>query len=283
MNDLSKFCAPKVKYKDQMISVSDQVSLRVITFNPMMDKNNPAVVFVAGWISLIQGWKDVLREMTKDFTVYYIETREKITSRIHGKVRYDVGAIGSDIVALVSKLGLEDEKYILFGSSLGATVILDCVQYLSKRPLCLILVGPNAVFRMPKFGMIIVILFYPGLYFVLKPFIKWYLKHFRLNVRADYAQYEKYCRALDAADPWKLKNAALAFSRYQVWNLLKNIDRPALIVGASEDSLHTPENLKRMVEMMQNADYINLKTNKNTHTGQVVKALRKYLKGHGLH
>ena len=112
---------------------------------------------------------------------------------------------------------------------------------------------------------------------MLKPFIKWYLKTFRLDIKSDYAQYAKYCRALDAADPWKLKKAALAFSRYEVWNLLESIEYPSLIVGASKDSRHEPENLKRMVAMMPHATYLDMETNKNTHSKTLVEEMRKYL------
>ena len=38
-------------------------------------------------------------------------------------------------------------------------------------------------------------------------FVKWYLGKFRLDLENDMAQYEKYCNALDAADPRKLKPA----------------------------------------------------------------------------
>ncbi|MCJ7813383.1 alpha/beta hydrolase, partial [bacterium] len=108
-----------------MIAVSNHVSLQVIELMPADDQNRPAVLFIPGWISLISGWKKVLNEMTKDHRVYYIETREKISSRIQGKVEYSVEAIGQDIVTLTSQLGLADGKYILFGSSLGATSILE--------------------------------------------------------------------------------------------------------------------------------------------------------------
>ena len=112
MDNLSEFCAPESKFKKEMIVVADNVSLRVATFTPPAKNDNPAVVFVAGWISLIEGWKEVLLEMTKDFTVYYIETREKISSRVKGKVQYGVQAIGQDVVTIISKLKLKSHFYI---------------------------------------------------------------------------------------------------------------------------------------------------------------------------
>ncbi|MGD2085479.1 MAG: alpha/beta hydrolase [Candidatus Aminicenantes bacterium] len=277
MDSLSQFCPPGSTCKEELVSVSLDVSLRVITFSSSQQEDNPALVFVPGLVSLMAGWREVLLEMTKDFTVYYIETREKITSKVKGKVDYSLEAIGQEIAALVSHFNLENLGYILFGSSLGATAILESSRFLETDPLCLVLIGPNAVFRIPKFYRFIIRILSPRFFHVFKPVVKWYLKTFRLDTEADYAQYEKYCQSLDAADPWKLKKAAIAFSRYEVWDLLAEIDYPTLIVGASRDTLHEPENLKQMVSMMKNAVYLDMGTNKLTHGSGMVREMRKYI------
>ena len=276
--NISDYCAPGTTYKQEMIPITDNVSLEVITFFPPVQAQTPAVFFVSGWASLIEGWKDVVLEMTRDFTVYYIETREKISSQIKGKTEYNVEAIGKDVVELISRFNIEDNGYMLMGSSLGATAILDCCRFLKKNPLCLCLIGPNAVFRVPKFGMALIRTFYPSFYFILRPFILWYLKHFRLDTTSSHAQYEKYCQNLYAADPWKLKKAALAFSQYEVWDRLRDIDYPTLIAGASKDKLHEPKNLQQIVSMMKNATYIDMGTNEGTHSGRMVEELRSYLR-----
>jgi pimeloyl-ACP methyl ester carboxylesterase len=275
--DFTEYCAPGASCKEEMISVSGGVSLRVIRFTPARKGIHPHVVFVPGWISLMRGWQVVLREMTKDFEITYIETREKISSRAHGNTKFGVKDIGDDIVRIISGLGLVEKGYVLMGSSLGATVILDCFKSLAPKPLCLVLVGPNAVFRVPRTWIAFIHIFYPGFYLLLKPVIKWYLRTFRMDVHADYAQYQKYCSALDAADPWKLKKAVIPFSRYQVWDLLPSIDAPTLIFGASRDKLHEPENLKKMVSLMPRAVYVDMETNQGTHSESMVSELRKYL------
>ena len=283
MKDLSVFCAPGAKAREEMVQISDQVILRVIQFTPARNKGNPTVVFVAGWISLMVGWQEVLLEMTEDFPVIYIETREKISSQVRGRVKYDVKSLGDDLIALVARYGLKDDEYIMFGSSLGATVILDCCRFLPARPLSMVLIVPNAVFRVPRFVKFIILFYYPNFYFIMKRFVKWYLKHFRMDVKSDPAQFKKYCNSLDAADPWKLKRAAVSFSKYQAWPILRSIEVPALIVGASKDLLHEPEYLKKMAAMLPRAQYLDMITNKNTHTRAVVDRMREFiagLKGH---
>ena len=125
---LGDYCAPGVIVRDEMVRVTPQVSLRVITFTQTKTSSRPTIVFIAGWISLMRGWKNVLREMTKDFIVHYVETREKISSRIEGNAEFGVEEIGSDLVKLLEQMG--GAKYVLFGSSLGATAIIDCYRSL---------------------------------------------------------------------------------------------------------------------------------------------------------
>ena len=116
-------------------------------------------------------------------------------------------------------MGLSD--YVLFGSSLGATAIIDCYRSLKKKTsVAWFLSRPNAVFRVPRSWKVIVTLFYAPLYALIRPSVKWYLRTFRLNVQADAAQYEKYCEALDAADPRKLKKAVMSVWSYEVWGTL---------------------------------------------------------------
>ncbi len=275
--DLSDYCAPGATANEETVSVSFNVALRVIHFTPPQKTGHPPVVFVPGWISLIRGWQVVLKNMTTDFEIFYIETREKISSRIKGKEKFGVTELGDDIVKLISKFGLHEKRYVLLGSSLGATVILDCYRFLKYKPLCLVLIGPNAVFRVPKIWMSIVYCFYPPFYSIIKPVVKWYLRTFRMNVETDYAQYQKYCNALDTADPFKLKKAIIPFSKYQVWDLLPDIEIPTMIVGASKDKLHEPANLRKMVDMMPKAIYVDMETNQGTHSEHLVEELRKYL------
>lgn len=278
MEDLTEYCHPDSTFIEEQIPISEQVSLRVISFTSGIQSNNPCVMFIPGMISQIRNWGKVLREMTRDFPVYYIETREKISSMVKGNQNYGIDGIRQDIVTLTAHFNLKSRSYILFGSSLGGTVILDACRFLTRDPICLVLVGPNALFRMPPFSRMAVSCFPPGLYSSVKPLIKWYLKTYRLDPISDYAQYKKYCSVLDSPDPWKLKKAMLAVSRYEVWDYLEAIKYPVLIFGGSKDVMHEPGNLKKMVTLLKDGTYVDMETNANTHSKEMVFEMRKYVK-----
>ncbi len=277
MDDLTEFRARGINFNETLIAVNERVKLRVITFMPAKETHHPAIIFVSGWISMISGWRDVLIEMSRDFPVYYVETREKNSSVINGKVRYRVEDFARDIASVVDALILSDGNFILCGSSLGATAIVDSCRFLNRKPLCLVLIGVNAVFYVPTFWHIVIYLFPPKFYLIMKPIIKWYLRNFRLDVHNDRAQYEKYCRNLEAANPWKLKKAMLEFVKYEIWSRLPDIQIPALLVSASKDELHDHENIRKISTLLPLGKTIDMEINSNSHSPAVVGEIRKYI------
>lgn len=275
--DPKQFCAPGAVVHEERLVVSPGVDLKLLVFTPPGMTSKPPVLFVPGWISLITGWKDVLIEMTATYPVYYLETREKSSAILTDNQEQGIPAYREDIIRAAEKLGLLEKDYILFGSSLGATAILDAHSFVQKKPIALVLVGPNAEFRMPGWGVVIIRLIYPGLFFMVKSIVKLYLKWFRLNTTADRAQYEKYCRALDMAEPFRLKKAALRLKDYKVWNLLMDINTPVLVIGGNEDKLHEPDNLVRIVELLPRGELLDMETNSRTHSAEMVQQMNEYL------
>ncbi|MFA6469714.1 MAG: alpha/beta hydrolase [Bacteroidota bacterium] len=278
MSDFTEYCAEGTIVRERMEKGADGALLRVLSFTPPKVHATPVVIFIAGWITQMDAWKSVLREMTKDFTVLYVETREKISSRMENNSEYSIEAIGDDIVRLIEQWTFPPSGYVLAGSSLGATVIVECFHALTKPPAALLLISPNAVFRVPLIWKVIIALFYPPMYKVIKPFVKWYLKYFRLNVQVDEAQYRKYSNALDVADPWKLKKAVIALERYTIWHRLGSLHCPVLLIGALKDLIHEPGHFQTIASLLPQVSVVDLETNANTHSPMMVVELRNYLK-----
>lgn len=275
--DWSEYCAPGTICHQFRVVLSNDVSLRVISFYPQSESHLLPVVMLPGLVSVMPTFKNILIELTRHFVVHYVETRDKSSSLVEKGANYDVDAIGSDIVEVISHLQLKDQKYILFGASLSATAIIDSYQYLEKYPFCLVLLEPNAVFDYPKWSLPL-IRFSAPLYSVIKPFAKWYIKKFRVNTEEDYEMYRITSRALDAADPRKLKNTILAISKYQIWDRLSSVQSPTLIVCASKDTFHRHDDITRIVSRIKNSTYLDLEVHKRTHSKEFVGHFRIYIK-----
>ena len=143
------------KIKTSYIEVSNGIQLFQVHFKPKKITNYPPVIFIPGWGSFIQGWKIVLREMSKDFEIYYLETREK-SSAIHKKEQeITIENIGDDIARVTALINLKDDGFIALGSSMGATAILDAMAEKKLSPSLAVLIGPNVEFNIPRFLIII--------------------------------------------------------------------------------------------------------------------------------
>lgn len=278
LQDYSHYCHPGIHWSSDWYPVSDEVSLYVVTFTPFIPVTTPAIVMISGLASVIDGFREVLIELSRDFVIYFVDTREKASSRLSGKVRFTVETFGTDITTLVKMLNLQDGKFLLFGYSLGATVIVDCYRNLPEKPSCMVLLEPNATFNYPKFSVAIMRLNLPFLY-LLKPLVKWYIRQFRINRKEDYEMYKISARSLDNAHPVRLRKTALGISDYRIWDKLALLDRPVLIVGSSKDRFHSHEETKRMVEEIWNCKYIDLENNKRSHSAELGIVIREYLGG----
>ena len=275
--NLKNYCAPGCRTAREQFRAAKGVLLTYYSFHPEAGSRKDPVLFIPGWVSRMDGWRDILETLTKDRSVYYLETREKASSVVDPDTEQSVEAIAADIREFVRQKAFRDKEYVLFGPSLGATAILDADPDLTAAPKALILVGPNAVFHIPLWARFVIHLLSPGQYRWFKWLIRWYLKHFRLNVREDAAQYSKYSAALDIADPWKLKRSALALARYSVWHQLPRIKDAVLLVNAGKDVMHVPENIETMHRRLADSQILDMNTNSGTHSPELVQAIDRFL------
>ncbi len=280
--DYTRYAASGCTIKEYYITMSDGVQLRIIDFTPKGDsRKSPMFVFVAGWISLISGWEGFLKSITAKYRTIYMDTREKNTSILpaHGKVSFTMDRLKLDLKESLEKIVPRDRHFILSGSSLGATVILEEQLIAKRKPLCTILISPIAVFRFPSFLGTVIPALHPSMYLIAKPVVKWYLRNFRLDKHKEPEQVKKYENTLDAADPYKLKPNALAIRNYHIWEKLPGISVPTLIIGAKSDTLHGTDTLNRMLELLPRAAYRELASNKETHSeacgGLIVDFIRR--------
>ncbi|PKN51688.1 MAG: hypothetical protein CVU55_10635 [Deltaproteobacteria bacterium HGW-Deltaproteobacteria-13] len=280
--DYSSYAAQSTSVKEYMLEVSDGVSVKIIEFTPKnVSPEKPVILFVAGWISLISGWKDVLKVLTSEHRIIYLESREKHSSKVPDvrKVSFSMERLKLDIGEMIKKDISPSEKFILAGSSLGASAILEYCRSEGRKPQYAVLIAPNTEFRFPKVLGSIIPAIHPSLYLSVKPLIKWYLKNFRLDKKDCKEQIEKYENTLDCADPYKLKANALAIKNYSIWENPDSVDIPCLIIGATKDTLHDADNIKRLLKVVTKSTYIELESNMETHSEKAGHIIAQYIQG----
>jgi len=260
---------PDVSVEEDYVVVSDGVALRTIDFMPPCDTpERPVVVFIAGWISLIDGWKDVLKKLTPRYRTLYVETREKVSARFPERARVDFSMprMSLDISEILECKVAPEKRFCFAGSSLGSTVVLDYLSMGLRQPEQSFIIAPICELVYPFWLPLLLRPLPPLLYTAIKPPLKWYLRNIRLDKHKEPEQVKKYEGTLDAAEPKRLKANAFAIKDYSLWDKLPDVRSPVLIIGAESDSLHGLDVMNRMIALIPDADMEMMSSNRETHS-----------------
>jgi len=268
-------------FSEQRIRVNEEVSLRVVSWQPKNDDAGSPIVFVAGWVSIVSGWADFLHALTRKHPVYYIETREKKSAEFRkSRLRtedFRMEQFAEDLITACSGLPIDMEEAILSGSSLGATALLEALKHERLKAKGVFLVGPASEFRIP-FGLRWMPYLFPSpAYHVVKHFVVWYFRKFRVNVKKEPEQMRRYENTILSADPLRIKLSGRAFMHYQVWPDLETVKAPARIAYASTDKLHASDDMTRMAETIQTADLLPCESNKYMHSAPLAEDVCRFV------
>jgi len=283
MSDVFKdpISAHHASFSEQRIRVSEEVSLRVVSWQPKEVDGGSPIVFVAGWVSIVAGWAEFLSALTRKHPVYYIETREKKSAEIRkSRLRTDdfrMEKFAEDVITACSRLPIDMEEAILSGSSLGATVLLEALKHERLKAKGLFLVGPASEFHVPFALRWMPYLFPSPAYHFVKHFIVWYFRKFRVNVEKEPEQMRRYENTILSAHPLRIKLSGRAFMHYQVWPNLEAVKAPARIAYASTDMLHASNDMTRMAETIQRADLLPCESNKYMHSAPLAEDVCRFV------
>lgn len=279
----SEYTGSMVMVTEGYFNVSDGVAIKIIDFMPKGDRpERPLVVFVAGWISSISGWKDMLKELTPHYRTLYVETREKKSAILPEKsdIDFSVDRMSRDIDEILRQRVPEDRPFCFVGSSLGSTVILEYLSRRGRNPIDAFVIAPNCEFPFP-WWLLAAIRFIPASFYgKMKLILKWYLRNFRIDKEKEPEQAKKYEGTMDAAEPKRLQASALELSNYSLWDKLEMITAPVCIIGAKSDTLHGVEEMEKMVGLIPSARLEIMASNKETHSDKagkfIVEAMANY-------
>lgn len=273
---------PGVRFHERRLTVEEGVRLRLYEWRPEKDGGADPILFVAGWISLVTGWAPLLENLVQTRPVYYLETREKESAQISPKLMrpesFSVSRLAEDLVEVSNQLELDSNRTVLFGSSMGSNTILEALKGDRLTAKAAFLVGPNAEFHFPWWGRPLVHL-PPWVYSAAKPFVLWYLRTFRVNVREDPEQMARYVRTIQAADPERIMLSARAVIDYEAMPGLDTISSPVAVAYAANDTLHSEEEVQQIVSAIPQGVEVQCPSNTYMHTAEVVSDLDRFLAG----
>ena len=274
--DYTPFCCSGATYRAEYVALPTGVELFSVAFTPPEPAAAPVIIFIPGFVSLIENFRETLVELTRTHTVFYVETREKSTAKISPDHRFSIDEITSDIVHYAELKIPEGVPYAMTGWSLGATAIAEAFPRLQRKPEAVLLIEPNSSF--PFKGLA---LFLSGLvkyiYRPVVPFVKWYMRTFLIDIETDKEMYLINCRNLDTAEPVRLGKAVRQLSRYRMEGCLEQISVPALVVVTSKDRFHSHGEGTDIAARIPDARCLDMVDNKRTHSTEMGRVISDFI------
>jgi pimeloyl-ACP methyl ester carboxylesterase len=189
--------------------------------------------------------------------------------------RFDIETSGLDVSAVVHWLGLKE--YVLMGYSLGAAIIADGYRHLAVKPRQMIFLEPTPVFHYPRVAIKMARLTRQLKTMPLKIITKWYIRNFIIDKNADADMVQISAKAIDNCDPVKLKKTIVAIAGYTLWDKLAGVNCPVLVIAATKDKFHRHDETLRLLSMLENSSYVDLETNRRSHSAEAAEVIRTYL------
>ncbi|NOY09297.1 MAG: alpha/beta hydrolase [Spirochaetes bacterium] len=293
----------------RLITVSERVSLRVLSFNRFMPDAVSAaapaaasaskgiypelrplkllypVIFIPGWISHLKSWLEFLPVLTAGSSVYYMDTREKPSAGLSKDIfkyngEFSIEKHTNDLEAVINALGLQDKKFYLAGSSMGANIILRYLVQGKKHPIAAAALIPNLDFKIPKWG--VPFLYLPArIYYLIRPVIKSYLYLFKSDRGSEKSMLNYIFYGLDAAEPERLQASARDMQNYTLPDKLERVNTPCLLVGSRLDRMHLSSIVRKISNKIPNSKYLEIDASGETHTAGMAEIIIEYFKRYG--
>ena len=269
--------ARDAEYRERWVPTAPGVTLRLREWTPRRE-TAPPLVLVPGWISGIASWTEVLEAVVPHRRVVVVETRDKPSARLDGRLRVremGIPAFARDLVAAVEASGAAGPETVAFGSSLGATAILEAMKGGGLPVGGAFLVAPNARFRTPLWARPLLLL-PPAVYRAARHLAVLYILRFRLDPRKEPEQAARYRRAILEAEPRRLMVSARALADYTVWDGLETVTRPVAVAWASTDRLHEANDIRRIIEILPDPHPVPCPSNRFMHSAGIVPHLERF-------
>ncbi|RJO67355.1 MAG: alpha/beta hydrolase [Myxococcales bacterium] len=266
--------------EERYLPAGDGVALRAFIWTPKHASAKPPVLFVAGWVSAVEGWADLLRALAADRPVAYIESREKKSAQIDAAAlkaeEFTISRMAEDLIATAPHTGLPVERSLFMGSSLGATTILEALKHGRLKPRGAFLVGPNSDFVYPWWAWPIPrapLFLYPPV----KAFVLWHLRTFRVDVEREPEQWRRYEKTINSAEPLRLKLSVRGVEGYRVRPDLETVRVPVAVAYASTDKLHREAAVKTLVDALPRGRAVPCPTNKYMHSAELAADVDRFV------
>jgi Alpha/beta hydrolase family len=232
----------------------DGVELRVYRMRPARPVARRPIVFVPGWGTNPPGWYDFTKAVCGRAELYYLETREKASSRILDRsTDMGVGQAARDIGRALDFLGLVGQDFVLAGACWGAAQVLKGMIDGCLRAPTVLLQDPMHRLWFPRWILRWVSPLVPlPLLHVLRPI----LTRVMLGDMKEPVQKARAYAFVYGADFWKWKKSAEAARDFELHGALGGVRDEVFVLNGTADKVHDPAHYPRIASELPRGRFL---------------------------
>ncbi|MDT3440315.1 MULTISPECIES: alpha/beta fold hydrolase [unclassified Pseudofrankia] len=251
---------PLLPWRDEVRAVrAPDALLRALLFGGASSAAADPVLFVPGWSSTPYSWRKTLPALAARHRTWYVETREKASSRLRPGDQMTVADMAADVAELARQTVASAGRYGVIAASTGAVLALHAHPLLDPPPAWIILLLPHVAAPVPSAARVL----WPCppsvleiLRWVLLPGARYVHRRRKANGLGG------FYRVLRTADPGKLRQSLLTWQAYPGLDLdaLAAIRCPCLVIGASRDRLHPAAAARLVADRLPSGIFVDGRT-----------------------
>ena len=254
----------------------DDGEIRVLHIKPQSSISKRPVVFLAGWGGIVEGYSDLYEVIHDLVEFYYVETREKKSSKLNRKkAKMNMTQKAKDVGDAIKYLGIENDDFVLFGTCWGGAVVLQGLLDGTIDAPTIVAHDPMHTLWFPKWFLRYIAPLLP--LFVAK-MIKPILRRVQLRGMNEKVQRQRAEAFIDNAEAWKWKKAAQAVKDFELLGNLSPIENEVFVVNGTQDKVHDQVTYPAMAKEMPNGRFIFMKTDESLRERLMGLLIREFSK-----
>jgi hypothetical protein len=235
----------------------DGGEIRVVHVKPEKPLNKRTIVFVPGWGGMQEGFNELYEVLHDEIEFYWIDTREKRTSRIkRRKVDLTIQRFAIDIMQAIDYLKIDKENFTIIGSCWSSTIILQGILDYNFEAKSILLFDPMHKLWFNRF----ILTFEPIVPAFVVNILRPVFMFFAFLGMKEKKQKERSQRFVKNAVVWKWKKAAYQVRDLELFGTLNAIKQEIIVFNETTDKVHNQEDYPKMAKEMPNGRFFFMNT-----------------------
>jgi len=227
--------------------------IRVTHIKPENPVGKRPIVFVSGWQSMPHQFEDMYEVIYNRVEIYFVETREKYTSKIkRRKADLSVSQKARDLKAVLDYFELENLDYVLFGTCWGATIALQGLLDKTLQAPTLVTFSPMHKIWFPKFIGKYLLPLLPVFFITFLVRIASYVMF--IGEKAE-TQKSRMQVTMREGKIWKWKKATMAANDLFLFGKLSAIQEEIAVISGTHDLIHSANDYPKFADELPNGHF----------------------------